>query len=246
MSIRKRGADYYNYGTLGRFGMFSKRMKYKYGYNPYKAYNFYPWAKKKSANAKATNALKLIRKLKKEQEIKNITDDNTLTITQPNGYWVQTGIGLYTSQGSARNNRIGNRVTMKDLAMRIQIKLSALETKGIQIRLILVYDREPNNANLGIPYIFKTNNDVTSLYTTDDKYLGRFQMLFDKIFNVKANETFKYMKFYTRYPFKIVYNANYGDVNDCVKGNFILAAMADHPVADIAVNYHFKFRFVDD
>lgn len=199
-----------------------------------------------TANAKASTALKMIRKLKKEQEIKNVSS-MAGTMQIPNtGDWICEGFGPYVSQGTTRATRIGNKITLKSLAMRFQIQETIKETDGAQVRIVLYYDRRPAGALLDVGACMYTDDNIMSLYTTDEDYVGRFQILMDKIINIPNSKKAAYGKFFTTYPFKVVYNGNAGDITDLVKGSFCIGAMAMDPANAIDVNYGYKFTFTDD
>ena len=200
-----------------------------------------------SANAKASRALMLIKKFKKNLEVKidaNAAETMQIPIA---GNWILEGFGPYMVTGTTEVHRIGRQITVKNLAMRYLIKLTAVEATGTAVRICILYDRKPSGANATTANIFKTDNQLLSHYNPDQEYRGRFQILMDKTITFGDNQLMRAGKAFFKGPMVVKYNAtNAGDVTDMEYGNFIICAMAEGNAAAINVDYGFIFRFTDD
>lgn len=199
----------------------------------------------RGAGAKATRALMLINKFKKQEERKIIVDDQNTMQIPIGGNWIQQGFGPYCVQGNAVGQRLGNKTTVESLAMRWNIQLTALEELGTLVRLVILYDRRPAGADLANANVFQHGNEINSSYTADEEFKGRFQILMDKTISFDSVEGQLSGKGFFKKALKITYNANNGTVVDIQKGNFLIYAMAQGNAAAIDVNYGFKFTFTD-
>lgn len=202
---------------------------------------------RKTAYSQATTAMKMIRKLKKQQEIKIASSTTGEIIIPIGGAWIVEGFGPYTTRGSDVADRIGRAITVQSLAMRCLVRLSALEAIGTSIRLCVFYDRRPAGADATAANVMADAAELMSYYNPTNTVRGRFQILYDKTFAIHPQNTQKPVKMFFKGPMKVEYNANNnGDVTDLSKGNFIIMAKAEANVAVIDVDYSFIFRFTDD
>lgn len=202
---------------------------------------------RRGANAKATRALMLIRRFKREEEKKQIQlYDATMQIPIA-GNWIVEGFGPYCAQGQSHEHRIGNKTTVVSLSMRWLIKLTAIEAVGTSIRLVIVFDRRPNGANTDSATVFETDNQINSGYQIYGVAKGRFQIVMDKTLSFSAVSTQRAGKLYIQPNFKHDYSLdNAGTVADLSKGNWLIMAMAEGNAAAINVDYGFRFRFTDN
>lgn len=208
-------------------------------------YNFPP--RRPTANAKASYALRAIRKLKKEQE-KKIISSSAGTMQIPiGGNWIINGFGPYVTQGNDYDDRIGRKITIVNLSMRFNIRLSAIEALGTNVRLIICYDRKPAGADATAANIMATANNILDPYNWGQDYRGRFQILYDKTIPFTISQGQKAGKAFFKGPMNIKYNeGNAGNVTDLVKGNFLILAGAKGNAAAIDVDYAFTYRYTDD
>lgn len=198
------------------------------------------------ANIQANRALMLIRKFKKEEEVK-INGDTDATMQIPiGGNWIVEGFGPYLALGNTYATRIGRKVTVQSLAIRYIVKLTAVEATGCSVRLAVLYDRNPDGANATSADVFNTDNQLNSHYNTRQEYRGRFQILLDKTISFGTNALQRSGKSFFKGPMAVKFNENNnGNVTDLSKGNFLFMAMAEGNAAAINVDYGFIFRFTD-
>lgn len=200
---------------------------------------------RRTANAKASRALMLIRKFKKQEERK-ITQNNAETMQIPiGGNWILESMGPLLAQGAAETQRIGKKITVESVFVTGLIKLSALEAVGVSVRVVIGYDKKPSGADPTTTNIFTTDNQLLSTYSTTSASKGRYQILFDKIFSFTSTSTQRYFKFFMKKPIPVHYDTNGGTVADLQKNNFFICAMAEANVAVINVDYSEKFVYTD-
>ena len=213
-------------------------------------WGYYPraWAgRRRGANAKASQALRMIRKMKSQQEVK-ILNSNTETMQIPDtGQWILEMFGPFCVQGDNINERIGRNITVKNLAIKLVIKLTAAETTGTTVRLIIGYDRRCAGA-VSTPAMFMaTDDEINSCYNYDNQYKGRFQILADKRVKFGSNQMHQPYQFFFKGPMQIEYNlVDGGTIADVERGAFFVAAMAESNDTAINVRYSYIFRFTDD
>lgn len=88
-------------------------------------------------------------------------------------------------QGSATNERIGRKVTLKSIQMR-GYAVSNATTLVTYCRVMIVYDRQPNKALAGITDIL---DSADSLSFPNSGNSDRFRTLYNKSFAVVGNNT---------------------------------------------------------
>lgn len=105
------------------------------------------YRKKRNTNT-TTYANKMIKKLLKNQELKVVDNEDSMSITQWQGtgprQWLLNGV----KNGTAYYNRIGHKFTMKSLHLRLFLfpTPTVIDTEEDAIRIMLVYDSRPGGA----------------------------------------------------------------------------------------------------
>jgi len=188
--------------------------------------------------------------LRKVKQLERTVEEKTLysvsgTMNIPiGGNAIIAGFGPYCVRGDTRSTRDGSKITVKSLAMRININLTALETLGCSVKLMLVYDRRPNKANAGINNML-FSDDFLSAYNNEGNDRGRFQFLTDRIIGFDSTQAHWNDQFFMKKDLNIVYDGNAGTVADVDKGNLLIVALAKDNAAAITVDYSFNIKFVD-
>lgn len=196
------------------------------------------------ANAKATRALHLIRKFKKEEEVKTISrvaQNNSLVAITPQ----YESLNLSTI-GNTSTTRIGNKISAQSITIRGIARLADGETAGATVRLVLVWDRKPVGALPTWSNIF-TGNQPFALYNIDPLYAGRFQVLSDETydFTVDGQSHSSFKIFVPLKGKKVAYNGNLGTVADLQKGHIFLAMISSDNDQNLQVKWDSRFRFTD-
>jgi len=201
------------------------------------------------ANAKATRALRLIRRFKKEEELKQIDVTGSSTVAFANsGTWQTTTRILLNplAQGTTSETRIGKKVTPKNLTLRIKLNRASTDASGIYYRIVIFVDRKPAGAVPTPTTIFETDQILSPLNRAN---AGRFGILYDEFVNMN-NDTFHYpVKFFallnkvgmTDYGL-----GNSGDITDISKGAIYLWINGDSlDTADSSFAYNSRIKFTD-
>lgn len=199
-----------------------------------------------TANQKASTALRMIRKIKDQQE-KKTNESFAATMQIPiGGNWIVNGFGPYMAQGDTSITREGNKITVQSLVIRFLIKLTALEAVGTAVRICVVKDIRPGGADATTANMFTTDNQINSGYVISGTNKGRFQFLMDKTYPFDSAQAQRAGKFFLKKDIEVDLSlGNAGTVADCAKNNFLILAMAEGNAAAINVDYGFRFRFVD-
>lgn len=137
-----------------------------------------------SANAKATRALMMLRKIKQDEEIKE-HQGSAIAVSAANAAdtWGTATILNAIEQGTAGYERIGTKIMMKSLAWRGYMAIPAAETGMDFCRFVIVYDRRPDRAAVATgAEIFTTDNPSGMIQSFNKQYAGRFQILFDRTY----------------------------------------------------------------
>jgi len=186
----------------------------------------------------------MVRKLKKEEEVKN--HDSTINLTIPiagdNGQ-VQLLNGL--SQGTSATTRIGNKVSFQAVYGKINIKAGNGEADGLVARVILVYDRRTNGTAAAWSGICAGAPTLTGYDLDNDK--GKYQVLFDEIYTFNTNEFQRPIKFFIdlkgkRGDYSL---GNAGSVADIAKGSLYLAVNTINNTVAVTVAGYIRCRYTD-
>ncbi len=183
--------------------------------------------------------------MQREQEMKTLSGTAITAQIPIAGAAIVDGFGPYMVQGLTESTRIGDKITVKSLAMRIQIKLAALEADGTSVRLLVVYDRRPLGADATIIQMLNSDG-ITSLYNTNGPVKGRFQFLADRTITFSSTEGEWNDKFYMKKDLIIEYDGNAGTIADVEKGNFLICGLGRGNAAAIDIFFSFIMRYTDD
>lgn len=197
------------------------------------------------ANAKASRALTLIRKFKKEEERKYAQEMSQVTTIPIGGNWTIQGMGPYTQIGNTVTTRIGNKITVESLAIRFFIQPEALEALGTSVRLIFGIDRRPNGQDPTAGSVMETTNEILSGYERSEEFRGRFQIIYDEYVDFDSTTGVRTGKLFFKKPIKVLYTGTNGNVLDMQKNHFFVMAGSKNNAAAINVRFSFRFIFTD-
>ncbi len=189
-------------------------------------------------------ALRKVVALERQQEEKYVISTNIPQIPI-GGAAIIDGIGPYMARGDDINTRTGNKITVKSITVRVQVRLTAIEALGTTVRLMLVYDRRPVGADAGITNMLIAD-DFLSPYQVIGNDKGRFQFMADRTISFDTNDTKWSDAFFLRKSLDIEYDGNAGTVADVQKGNFLIVGMAQGNAAAIDIDYYARIKFTDD
>ncbi len=201
--------------------------------------------KSRSAVSTARIALREVRKMRRDQEVKFLTAVTGVTQIPIGGAALVDGFGPYLAQGTSVTTRLGDKISIQSLSMRFNIKLAALEADGVSVRLLVVYDRLPSGADAGVTDML-TADSILAPYQILEPFRGRFQFLADRTIEFSANEGEFNDTLFIKRTFNVKYNGNAANVTDCEKGNFLVVGLSRGNAAAIDIDYSYRFRFTDD
>lgn len=153
--------------------------------------------------------------------------------------------GPYMQQGTTDGTRIGDKITVKTLSLKFNVKLNALEADGTSLRLVLLWDRRPAGAQAAVTDIFEVD-DMLTHYNVKGPNKGRFQFLFDRMITFDSVQGEWNDNYFIQRDFQVEFQGNAGTIADVEKGLFILAGFSKGNAAAITVNYGWRFRYTDD
>lgn len=240
-TTRKRKRD-----DEGSYGYKKRRTSKGYFRMPLK---YTPSSKTNTALVRATNAMLQLRKLKKEEEVKYLTTTATITIAAAVGTttW-QVSLLNGMAQGSAGNERIGTKITIKSIQVRIEIYTATnIGTPEPNFRWAVVYDRKPDRVALTGAQVFDVDNILGNINTFDKRYRGRFQILHDEISDGDSQEQYHYSKCYIQKTLKCHYYSTGATIANIDKGS-IYMMVCKGPVAttsDSALRFNCKISYTD-
>lgn len=190
-------------------------------------------------------ALRMVRQMQRNIEMKWVGASTLSDVIPIAGAGQMAGIGPYLQQGTTSTTRLGDKITVKSLALRINIALGALEATGCSVRIIIGYDRKPNGALPAITDILEAD-DLQAAYNTVGPNRGRFQFLTDRTIDFDSAQARWSDKFFLKKDLQVIYNGNAGTVADLDKGSIFIASLADGNAAAITVHWGYMIKFTDD
>lgn len=187
---------------------------------------------------------KIKRDLKKGIELKDVTGDINLTLVA--GTAQSTALVYTVTQGTTGITRIGDDILVNSIAFKGALKLADNETKGAYVRIMLVYDRRPNGAQATIGEVLHAGTPL-ALYNIDNEYRGRFQMLYDQIFNLNIEgQAQGLFKGFIKRKMHVLYNGNAGTIADLQKGNIFFLVISSGNDQNLAMTGYVRLRYTDN
>lgn len=224
---------------------------------------FPPLPKRISANQKASRALILIRKLKQEIEVKEITS-NTACTTAADDTWSDIPLVFGVPQTADQQTaitRIGKKIMIKSIAFHITATLSSTETAVDGIRIVIFIDRRPKATQVTESEPFSLTTWQAFYETQKMENKGRFQFIFDKLIyfkaGVKLSETAagtynnnarlktKQIRFFYNKPFEQLYTGTGGLITNLQKNAVYLCACTSNATTTNTVTAYYKVKFTD-
>lgn len=189
-----------------------------------------------------TRALKMLRKLQKNEEVKyyDLTGQSSALAANANSVTLQNIV----RQGSAYNQRIGNKYVIKSIYVRYTWGLGDAEVKGAIGRIALVYDRQPRGVALTMLNVFNTAN-IYGMINLDPQYRGRFIVLYDEVIDGDNYVNHKYKQIFIKKDLPVHCNADAGTIADIQVGSIYMIYYTNSNSANATLDWNFRIRFVD-
>ncbi len=195
-------------------------------------------------------ALNEVRRMKRDQEIKEISVNTTL-VTPLAGTWVTQYLNDI-DQGNTAATREGNKIVIKSIRSRMVVVYGGAETDTNGVRIAIVYDRKPEGNLATGAMIFDENTIRGNINSADARYSGRFQILHDEIYPIDYNNSAvgsthpqTIDPIFIRRSMKTEYNATGGGINDCQKGAILLCSVGLSLTANAELHHNTKFKYAD-
>lgn len=203
--------------------------------------------KRKRRRNSGAEALRIVKRLKRNIEVKSIFYNLGIAIT-PDEIEIND-LGVDLPSGTANGQRIGNKVMIKSMSCRWELTLAGSETAGTLIRVIHIYDRHPHGLLATTADILEdvTNGEraIISPYqqTVNVETVGRFQILQDRTIAFDGTQFHFADKFFIRKPMEVLYDGSLGTLVDTTKGRFLRlhAAFGNSGVALLSSSGIFKY-----
>lgn len=205
--------------------------------------------KKRSCGTIARKALRIAKGLAKQVEIKwkDTTAQPTLVSGTPSGAYLLNGM---TQGDDPEGYRDGDKIKMLSVQGK-GLFVSAVDENAFVVRMLIVYDRQPNGAAITWNDVISGTNVVNGLYTLSGARRGTFQVLYDRMIRVPAagsatNGTEVGFKFYRRINREAHYHiGNAGDVTDMNKGSLIALFCSVGNGNNVVTDIRFRIQYTD-
>jgi len=184
--------------------------------------------------------------------------DNTTTLNPTVGAatWVPftTAAGAGTSQllnglvpDSTATGRIGRRVMIKSLYVRVTTRLAPTSVGGSPIRMIVVYDKQSNATAPAVTDVFTTDN-FNSMNNISNR--DRFVTLVDQIVPTisTSSDPVQHLEVYKKLNLPVQFNAGTaGTIGDITSGAIYMTFVQEGyiTVASPTVAYYARVRYTD-
>lgn len=161
------------------------------------------------------------------------------------------------AQGSDFNNRIGRKITMKSITVRLVTFCSTLSVSTL-IRYFIVLDTQCNAAAATVTDVFSGTSPNMSTYIMNLNNRDRFKVLMDKVqrIDVGANTTAtpgipnrSFIKKYIKLNTPVTFGGTGATVGSLITNSLLLFVSSDSLIADgnkYTVAGNIRVRFTDD
>lgn len=209
---------------------------------------------------------KKIKQIEYKEEAKHYDtyDAGTVvTVAAPATYNIGT-----MSLGNTDSTRVGFAVSASSVQVRMQLKTNAVNASSIRIRVMLIWDSQPNGASAASAVILD-NSVITDLTFAPHNYdfIKRFKFLHDRVYNItpniqaqssitnnltatatdtlaSVNVVSKSIQIFKKLNRQIKYHANGGTVADIQTNNLFLLVLSDQaangPTIELGIRLYYK------
>jgi len=182
---------------------------------------------------------------RKRGESKNVDSDETNPVT-----FGQTTANVYLfnamSQGTTPNTHVGRTVQLTSLDYRWSGHCGATTTGGSPLRLLIVYDKQPNGA-LAIATNIVATDELTGMMNLNNNH--RFIVLVDELIPCVgvAGPAAWGVKGHRKFSLPVEFQSNNGDITDITTGAVIGLVWQDGGllIANPPSHLYVRLRFDD-
>lgn len=195
----------------------------------------------KSANAKATQALKLVKKVIRQEEKKNVD-----VAYGPTAQSTTEAVTHLTpiAQGTTHNQRVGLKVTANYLQMRFTCRGNATAIQQ-SMRIVIVADMQNEGAAPAWTDIFQSASYLSPRQLISQP-ANRWKVLMDKTVSMDTNGATGVVNFNKFIKLKHIIKYSGTNSTDESDGNIWILSISDQATNTPTLQYYSRFRFTDD
>lgn len=171
-------------------------------------------------------------------EVKRIDSTYATGITSTEATILLNGL----TQGLEYNQRIGRKITSKSIAIRGYVQNADANVN--QVRLLLVYDKQTNQALPTMSDIID-GNLFNGFRNLDN--IKRFKILSDRrmALQVTADSGVRYFKMYKKIRLDTIYDDTTSNINAITSGSIILFLISTDATTGVTSNIDWRFTYTD-
>lgn len=180
-------------------------------------------------------------------EVKFVDTSTSVTTAIALATWTAPALLNGLANGSDASTRVGRKVTIKSVLVRLSAALAATSTGGSPLRCLIVYDKQANATAPAITDIlladaFTSQNNLSNR----DRFVTIFDQLTD-VLSVNANFSIC-QNMFKRVNMETVFNAgSAGTIGDITTGSvyILFAQNSGVSVAGVPIIYRTRVRYTD-
>lgn len=149
-------------------------------------------------------------------------------------------------QGTTGSTRVGRKILMKSIYIRLNFYLAATTTGGGRLRVLVVHDKQSNGLAPAVTDILLANSNISpNNLSNSDRFVTIFDEESDPI--GATSEYGTTMKMFKNLGLDTSYNTgNAGTIADISTGSvYLLFSQSSMLIANPQVDYRSRIRFVD-
>lgn len=202
---------------------------------------------KGSTAKKADRALKIIKKMQKEPDLKY--KDNTASVSLANT-WSIVHISNVEQGLQQEGDRVANKIRCTSISGRVHLVMPGVTGGDQLVRIVVLQDKMPNGANPAIGDVFELTTDVIAQYN-EQHLRQRFVFLLDKTIplNALASNTAisrrYFFKFHKRITYPIFFDAGASSISSLVKNSLFFMFLTDEATNPATIDYSLRLRYKD-
>jgi len=148
------------------------------------------------------------------------------------------------AQGTAVNQRVGDRIHVKGLDVEYNLSISNASTTSNFIDMFIVWDKQPNEALAGANVIFQSTNTNLTFGNTD--WLERFQVLRRETYSLDVADR---LSATGKWHIPLDLGVRFGSSGDPATGDLLVCALSPDAAAagsNVTMSYIARVSFTDE
>lgn len=173
------------------------------------------------------------------KQIDTIYADNALPVTDAFSSLAYQNL---IAQGVGNSQRVGRKITLRSIYYRFHMGTAAGTSPYTgPVRIVVVYDRQPNGLGGGIVDVFSSNNfhALQNLNNGD-----RFLVLSDQIYESSSTLS-THGQMYKKLSLDTVYSGAGATIADMTTGSISAFVATPGGAAAVVINLNFRVRYID-